>query len=350
MPILRVIISQKCPRLNKASMKLLRLVCLFACVVLSARADQDDPEFINALTFGADAALNVYLHDEEGNPVPNADVRCGFWLMTSKRSGAVYGKSDVSGHYMAKGKCNVDAHLAAVCNGYYESFAVRGLSKTTASPKVKDGKWQPYGWEWPVLMRRIKNPVRLDVYNSTRDYDIPATNVWVGFDMAKRDWVKPVGSGETPDFEIKFLWDGNCRLNYTGSELAIRFVGEKAGGYWFEKVEDSKFKYTYEADTNRNYESVFNFKVVRDKVNPVREVFGEDRALVVRTRCKVDEKGMLISAYYAQIMGLEFGAGSKGKGRFMIRYMRNTTENDPNLESDEIFRAYQIDPPSVRVR
>lgn len=49
-------------------------------------------------------------------------------------------------------------------------------------------------------------------------------------------------------------------------------------------------------------------------------------------------------------MGLEFGAGSKGKGRFMIRYMRNTTENDPNLESDEIFRAYQIDPPSVRVR
>lgn len=123
-----------------------------------------------SLTLNAAFAFTAF----EGNPVPNADVRCGFWLMTSKRSGAVYGKSDVSGHYMAKGKCNVDAHVAAVCNGYYESFAVRELSKTTASPKVKDGKWQPYGWEWPVLMRRIKNPVRLDVYNSTRDYDIPA--------------------------------------------------------------------------------------------------------------------------------------------------------------------------------
>ena len=99
MPILRVIISQKCPRLNKASMKLLRLVCLFACVVLSVRADQKSLDA--ALVFGADAALNVYVHDEMNKPITGACVRCGFWLQTSKSSKAVYGQTDATGHFLA---------------------------------------------------------------------------------------------------------------------------------------------------------------------------------------------------------------------------------------------------------
>ena len=80
-------------------MKIVLSLTLNAAFAFTAFAlnDETDVEYISALNYGADAALNVFLHDEEGNPVPNADVRCGFWLMTSKRSGAVYGKSDFEG-------------------------------------------------------------------------------------------------------------------------------------------------------------------------------------------------------------------------------------------------------------
>lgn len=56
----------------------------------------------------------------------------------------------------------------------------------------------------------------------------------------------------------------------------------------------------------------------------------EDEGLVLRTRCRYDEKGNLISCHYSKIYGkIEIRSYFQFRG-----YAFNPTPNDPNLEFD----------------
>lgn len=296
-----------------------------------------DTALSEAFAFGADAALNVFAHDEKGLPVTNARVRCGFWFKTERQSPTVTGRTDDTGHFLAEAKCSADVLVLVRHDGFYWSSERKRFGDTIARPKVVDGKWQPYGAELPVLMRRVVNPIPLDRHFFTRD--IPMTNRWIGLDMAKGSFVKPFGDGEVKDLEFLFAWDGKIRRQYTGSALQVRFPGECAGGYWFARVKGCEYEAARTADTNAAYLAEFAFSATKTADGWVEQLFGNEKSLVVRTRCRTDSEKRLLSAMYAQIHSLAFGWGSGGHGWIRLDYERNPAVNDTNLESDRVFRA-----------
>ena len=66
------------------------LLSVVSCVVDAFSADTT---LSDVPAFGADAAVNVFAHDEKGTPITNASVRCGFWFKTEKQSSTVCGKT-----------------------------------------------------------------------------------------------------------------------------------------------------------------------------------------------------------------------------------------------------------------
>lgn len=303
-------------------------------VAVSAFADAVDKDYAHALTFGADAALNVFVHDENGQPVEGAKIDYAFWLMNLKQTVSKTGVTDKTGHYLAKGKCSMDVHLGVSCEGYYSSRIKRNMSSFCANPRVSNGKWQPFRAELPILLRKKKNPVALDRCDVSL-LKVPVLNEWIGFDMAEGDFVQPYGVGGVTDFSIRYAWDGKVRSEYTGSQLEIKFASAKSGGYWFDKIQTSVFQGCMSADTNSVFESEFHFFEKRNGKKWTSYRFPTDKTLVVRSRCLIDDKGQLTEAYYGQVGSIEFSKSHDGSAYFRIGYTRNPQVNDPNLEPEK---------------
>lgn len=303
-------------------------------VAVSAFADAVDKDYAHALTFGADAALNVFIHDEDGQAVTGASVQCCFWFLSKDKSPTVRGLTDDTGHFMAKERCSDDAHILVKCNGYYDSFVEPKMSQIATNPKVVNGRWQPYGGELPILLRKKKNPVPLDRYDGSH-LKVPVLNEWIGFDMAEGDFVKPHGVGSVADFNLRYVWDGKVRSEYTGAKLDIKFTSTHSGGYWFDKIKTSSFQGCMCADTNSAFEGEYHFFENRNGKKWTSYRFPADKTLIVRSRCLVDKEGRLIEAYYGQVGYIEFSKSHDGSAYFGIGYTRNPQVNDPNLEPEK---------------
>ena len=180
-----------------------------------------------------------------------------------------------------------------------------------AKPYVAEGKWQPYGAELPITLRRIVNPIPLEKHLIFK-MKIPITNSWIGFDMSTESFVAPYGDGKESDFSIRFNWDGKIRKSYNGASLDLRFPG-LAGGYWHTPVVGSEFGGALSADTNANYISNFSFYEFKTNSGWKENLFPNGGELVVRTRCRLDSNGRLMEATYGQFSMLKFGWGAMGK-------------------------------------
>ena len=309
-------------------LKFAGLVAVLFSVVNTAGADK---AYIDALTFGADAAVNVLVCDEAGHPIEGANVNYAYWFRDLKHSLSVTGITDRTGHYLATGKCTADVHITVSCEGYYSTRIERYMTSFGAKPYVAEGKWQPYGAELPITLRRIVNPIPLEKHLVFK-MKIPITNSWIGFDMSTESFVAPYGDGKESDFSIRFNWDGKIRKSYNGSSLDLRFPG-LAGGYWHTPVVGSEFGGALSADTNANYISNFSFYEFKTNSGWKENLFPNGGELVVRTRCRLYSDGRLMEATYGQFSMLKFGWGGDGKGDLRLAYRRNPRVNDPNLEA-----------------
>ena len=283
-----------------------------------------------ASALGADACLELFVHDEQGQPVPGARVDYSFWLVDRQHTVSSSATTDADGRCLAKGRCSADVHVSVSCDGYYGSRVERYMRDFAQGAVVVGGKWQPYGARLPILLRKRMDPVSLERHY-VHHGSIPATNVWIGFDMAAERFVAPYGAGVIADFEILFTWDGGARRNYRGAELSLRFP-PPSGGYWFDKVIESEFKGVRFADTNATYRTGFVFFERKVGMEWKETLFPQERELVVRTRCTENEDGTLKEASYGMVSIIKFGWGNGGKGDFRIGYVRNPKPNDPNLE------------------
>ena len=252
----------------------------------------------------------------------------------------IYGKTDVNGIYIAKETTNGNSiEFFIGKDGYYGVHKKITLIEMRAEHDVKDGKWLPYGVTEELLLRRIHNPVALHSFGFGAGRAVPATNIWIGVDMACGDFIKPYGKGECADFEVMAEWDGRPPVNCDYCVANMRFVEPLSGGYYAPIVRESEYPYVYSANENDNYD-VRHVKVVGRGKARKDEAYqlGNSAVLVTRTRCVLDAKGNLKAACYGFVRIFDADASWEGKPTMRLAFVFNPTPNDTNLEDEEIAK------------
>lgn len=318
------------------------VVSILAFLAVAAELDMDMLKAIGndrtrwvAHSRGAETRECFRVVDNDGMPVTNANVRCAFKVGTGA-SGLqdVYGVTDTNGLCTINGMCKAYMDYSVVKDGYYCSHEKVDYMETTRVPAVIDGKWQPYGETRTVVLKRIKNPYAVKVFNEKcHRHDIPIFGQWIGFDFEYGDWTPPYGDGRFEDVLLRFKADvRKRRIDYT-YVMDVCFTNNPHGGAYLKKGDAwSDLRTEHLADTNASYRSVWSFTAESIADQPVRcSYLDHDSYLVFRTRTRVDEKGKLVGAHYGKVRGIW---RSTQKEMLLNDGCFNPVENDPNIEGD----------------
>ena len=308
------------------------------CIVFARKLA---PEVEYAMAYGAEAKICLKVFDDTGAPVSNASVRAAFDMLPDPHS--TYGKTDTNGICVVKGTTNGNKiEFMVGKDGYYGSHVIYRYAKMGEERDVKDGKWQPYGAAEKLILRRIVNPVLPSV--GGQFVHTQRLNEWIGYDLEKRDFVSPFGAGIVADFEVFFDWDGKWLPDYTGMGKKIRFADKYSGYYQCAVNAVSEFKGPYSALPDATYQQAADF-YERVIIDPdaygrryERKVFDKNKCWVVRSRCKVDAEGNLVSAHYSVINNIAFGCDKGGIACICVTGAFNPSPNDTNLEDAEIAK------------
>ncbi len=315
-----------------------RMFITVGCVLVSlvACALKKDPSYRSARRNGADYRTVLRVVDDGGHAVSDAKVRVLMGMNFIKSSYFIEGTTDTNGLFTISGRTTGNEIVIDVAkDGYYGSRREHCLIAMGAEREVRDGRWQPYGAEEELLLRRIENPVSLPhewfwVFRYTME-----RGRWIGYDILKNDFVGPVGHGDIADFEVFVEWDGRWMPGeYKGMKVCIRFPEHFAGFYEYDARSESEFIFPYHAQTNVEYSQSCEFS---ERVNPdgsrVVVEFDRRKCWVVRSRCRVDEKGRLVAANYSVLSDIAFCCKMDGRIGFCVTGAFNPTPNDTNLEA-----------------
>lgn len=316
----------------KTGVLLLHLLVL-PCALFARRLK---PEIEHAMAYGAEAKICLKVCDDTGTPVTNASVCAVFDMLPKPHS--VYGKTDTNGVCVVKGKTNGNkVRFLVGKEGYYGSQKEFSYVPMHAEHDVKDGKWQPYGADEELELRKIRNPLRLVTCGAF--FSIPATNSWFGFDMERKSFVKPFGEGEVSDIEIFAEWDGLPPWKSCYCQGEMRMKGTFCGGYYVDNISESYFPYPYVAERHSAYKEnsvhVVNRNGTPPNLSATSVPFRKNSSFVIRTRCVLDEHGNVESANYGRINDFRISPDSRGLATLSISYTFNPTPNDTNLEDIE---------------
>lgn len=313
-------------------MKRCVVVALLAVVATSTFALRRDTAYLNARRTGAMARMQIHIVDDSGCPVPNAEVSVFLGMNFRSKGHHLKGVSDMNGVYVAEGKtCGDEVVIDVAKQGYYPSVKKLCFAKMGDEHDVENGKWQPFGEIENITLRRIVSPINLIAFDKL--IDIAKTNAWLGFDMEKMDFVKPIGNGDYADFEVKAEWDGLPAWKSMSCSAEIRFLGDGTGGCYARNISESAFPYIYSAQPDSPY-SERMVRIVDRNGDPhtTKIPFARGAALVTRTRCIMDGNDKVKSANYGCIRRLGIGPSQRGVALLRLTYVFNPTPNDTNLE------------------
>lgn len=287
--------------------------------------------FKSAQTNGAEARVRLRILDESGSPIAKARIRAT--LANRESDYSMHGVTDTNGIYVVAGSTTGDyLQFLVTKTGYYDSWEGSSYIEMGKEHEVVGGKWQPFDVVHSIVLRRVQNPKALEVgcgnFALTKHL-----NCWIGFDIQKHDFVHPHGGGEVADFEAMIEWNGKWYPDYTGMGINLRFTTPYSGYYEVPINPVSKFKGPYAADVEKTFcqSATFDEQVV-SQTKRIRHPFNDNKCWVVRSRCKVDDMGKLISANYFVIHKINFCGKPDGKGGLRLTGAYNPTPNDPNLE------------------
>lgn len=288
-------------------------------------------EIKQAMRSGAEAKICLKVLDDMGFSVSNASVCAVFDMIPVPYP--VYGKTDTNGLCVISGKTNGNSIRFLVGkNGYYGSEQKISYVPMGAERAVKGGKWQPYGEELMLVLRPIKNPIKLKSVPVKEYLLTTAVCEWVGYDIEKNDFVKPNGSGEVADFEVYLDWDKIYSINDSRQiGFKIRFIEEGAGFYEQPLDRMSKLPTPYFAEGNRVFAKEAQF-YGRYNGKRLKQRFNESKCWIIRSRCKIDDNGKLKAAHYSVARFLGVSASPDLKVGFCFLGAFNPTPNDTNLE------------------
>ena len=299
-----------------------------------------DKGYVDAVTKGADIWIQLSIVDDDGAPVPDADVKATLSFHDGFRH--VQGRTDSLGNVSVRGvTTGDDIVLRIVKDGYYSSEYKTSYLRLAENRAVEDGKWQPWGEKRTVVLRKIGNPAKLCRF---RDFlTVPSTNEWVGLDLAMGDWTKPYGKGVVKDLQLNALWDGLPKAGSKNCMVAVRVPGNCNAGYFADKVKESEYASPLKASTNNVYAiSEFDWTERNQGLRMQGKSFWNDKALVLRLRCEVDDRGEIVKANYCCVQKLEVSPGMKGNAILDLATYFNPAVDDVNLEDAERARLSRL--------
>lgn len=300
-----------------------------------------DPGYLYARKYGAKANIELHVIDDDGKPVPDANVEVFMGMNLRNKGRWITGTTNTNGVFLVKGKTTGDEiEYYIKKDGYYRTFVQFTFAEMGKESNVVNGKWQPYGEKETIKLRKIKKPY-ID-WVGGKWVNTNKLNEWVGFDIQKGDFVKPHGKGEISDFEIMFEWDGILSgKKYNGMLIKIRFK-DLFSGYYKEKIiHESDFKTPFNANIDNKYnkEAIFETKLL-DNGKYYRNHFDKNYCWVIRSRCVVDDNGNLLCANYSVINMFTFSPDKNNVVNIIINGYFNSTPNDTNLEPKHVLESW----------
>ncbi len=304
------------------------------CIAFDPDAPKRDPEYSRAVRKGAKAKLELHVVDDEGNPVPDVNVKAIMWMVTDAYT--LNGQTDTNGVFIIKGKIRNEIVIRLKKDGYYNSE--KKIVFWGKQRQVKNGKWQPYGEKVEVVLRKKRNPTNLiaNHYETQEFSHTKLLNQWVGFDLRENDFVEPNCKGKIADFEVMIEWDEKIYSDYTGMRVKIRFTEPYSGYYEVPKYLNSDLKSPYTAipDNITSTLATYYTKKIGDDWEEYN--FDKNSCWVVRSRPVIDKNGNLVSANYSVIYNINYSWNTKKQGGFSIYRAFNPIPNDTNLEPVDI--------------
>jgi hypothetical protein len=314
-------------------MILLTLTTCLALGFVDTDAPKEDPEFNKAISRGAKTKIELHVVDDEGVPVPAANVKVTLGMVTT--ANIINGQTDTNGVFIIEGKTRGnEIIIQPKKDGYYNSKKTI-IYWGNVNIKVKNGKWQPYGEKMTVVLRKIKKTSDKIIKFGDGDFKLTsALNQWIGFDLKENDYVEPHGKGKIADFEVLLEWDGKWgRGNYTGMSLSVRFLEPYSGFYVCDKELTSNFIGQYNVipgDIKFITSNFYSRKI--DDYNWDKKKFDKNTSWVIRSRCIVDDEGKLVSSNYSILYSFDFCCRHDSTAGICVSGYFNPIPNDTNLE------------------
>ena len=311
-----------------ASLVYLNIICPMALLAWT--------ELENAEADGAKMKMTFVVVDNDNKAVSNAWIQGGMYCDTGASMGSEFaGYTDGSGRFTISGKTTGRVVYSIMKENFYQTSSEYDFARKEPgyTPTVNKGKWQPYGLEYTVMIKRIYAATAKPF--SFGYITVPAFGQWMGFDLEMFDLCPPYGKGIHKDILLRYVFDRDPIVRgKTYASMEMSFTNNPhAGAYILKKDGWSDFQSCYVADTNNTF-SIKSFKYESSRTREEifkNEDFPEDSYIVFRTRTTVDRDGNLISAHYGKIYGgwdyprqLHFGGT-----------LFNSNPNDPNLEDEE---------------
>lgn len=285
--------------------------------------------FRAAMHEGAQTTVALSVMDDEGAPVSNATVVI-YYSVGPKRQ-AEEGKTDGNGVFLFSKITNGFGEVSVKKSGYYDSKSRFSFIDMGREHEVVDGVWQPCPMTLSVLLRKIVEPCSLIAHFGY--FDIPVTNVWLGFDMKANDWTAPFGVGTVPDFELYFEWDGKKPNEESAAALTMRIPqSDEPCAYLNQLAPDSSFPHAFRAETNLFDSSCYHWSRQSTHGRRIETMLDSDKEIIVRTRCETNSVTGALSYLYARVNKISFGGGWKGCGGLSLGYALNPVRDDVNLE------------------
>jgi len=270
--------------------------------------------------------FSVEVANEEGDPIPNCDVKAIVFSHWEAGEGFGKDRADVNlavtdnqgkAHFSITSKLSSMNHFPEAPNGYYKSHGGEYLFR-----KAKNNIWQPENKKFRTILKRIKNPIAM--YAKKGSKTVPLRDAGIGYDLEIGDWIAPHGKGKKSDLVFHYHLDQPSDGEIT-SILKLRFSNKKDGLIPFEAplFKGSRLRSDHHAPR----------KGYRDELIHRREVRGgkvivshrkKTMNYYLRVRTVLDDDGNIVSAHYGKIYGdfMEF-----------THYL-NPTPNDRNVEFD----------------
>lgn len=187
----------------------------------------DIPAIQKARQYGARACATVQVVDASGNPIPNANVEAGFFVL-DKPSNWRVGKTDENGCFTASANATWEVRFIVRCEGYYEETRSFYLQDNLSKDSVKDGRWQP--WNPTIQIQLTKKGPAAEKFRKTELWlKLPELGKFFGYDLLTGALVHPFGTGMTEHIRFCLTNDTNVASGAGNAFLLVDLPARDSG-------------------------------------------------------------------------------------------------------------------------